>query len=55
MPIYPSQGDIMNEEQEEELCGYCAGSGEGQYDGSVCIICKGLGGAPMNLEDTYEG
>ncbi len=45
----------MNEEQEEGLCGYCNGSGEGPYDGAICVICRGLGGAPTNLEDAYEG
>jgi len=25
------------------LCSWCNGSGEGQYDGSRCQKCKGLG------------
>lgn len=24
-------------------CPYCGGSGEGRYDGSVCLHCHGLG------------
>ena len=25
------------------ICDTCSGSGEGQYDGSVCPVCKGMG------------
>ena len=25
------------------ICDACSGSGEGQHDGSVCPVCKGLG------------
>ena len=28
---------------EPGICEACSGSGEGQYDGSVCPVCKGLG------------
>lgn len=28
---------------EPELCGACNGSGEGQYDGTRCSYCGGLG------------
>ena len=27
----------------EEYCRFCAGSGEGQYDGTTCWHCKGRG------------
>lgn len=27
----------------EECCGYCDGSGEGRYDGTRCMTCKGKG------------
>jgi len=27
----------------EGLCGFCAGSGEGQYEGTTCSHCKGSG------------
>jgi len=37
---------IMN-----ELCNNCAGSGEGQYDGSTCIVCKGSGSVVMECTD----
>ena len=28
---------------EPGICDTCSGSGEGQYDGSVCPVCKGMG------------
>lgn len=28
---------------QETICQDCNGSGEGSYDGSTCIICKGKG------------
>ena len=27
------------------ICGWCAGSGEGPYDGTTCLHCKGTGAA----------
>jgi len=27
----------------EEICPACAGSGEGNYDGSICTLCHGEG------------
>lgn len=27
----------------DERCGYCDGSGEGRYDGTRCMNCKGKG------------
>lgn len=26
-----------------EICGTCNGSGEGFFDGSTCLVCKGKG------------
>lgn len=36
---------IVDEGKEEETgwCIQCSGSGEGQYDGSCCPVCKGKG------------
>ena len=28
---------------EDDICGQCNGSGEGQYDGTRCYRCKGRG------------
>ena len=30
-------------DEEEYICGWCNGSGEGLYDGSSCHHCKGSG------------
>ena len=37
------EGKLQEEEQEENICVVCNGSGEGSYDGSTCSNCKGLG------------
>lgn len=29
--------------EEDPLCGACAGSGEGMYDGTTCGTCRGTG------------
>jgi hypothetical protein len=31
------------DEDEEDICRVCNGSGEGMYDGSRCYACKGKG------------
>lgn len=31
------------DEEEEEICTSCNGSGEGQHDGTRCSCCKGRG------------
>lgn len=31
---------------EENYCSSCSGTGEGQYDGTRCWVCKGRGIAP---------
>ena len=31
------------EDDEDELCGHCNGSGEGMHDGAICSICGGSG------------
>lgn len=38
-----SQFNIREILDEPGICDACSGSGEGQYDGSVCPVCKGLG------------
>ena len=35
--------DDEGNEYEEVTCGHCSGSGEGMYDGTRCIYCKGSG------------
>ena len=42
--IYAVPDDGIYEcDSEPGICDACSGSGEGQYDGSVCPVCKGLG------------
>lgn len=33
----------MSLDDDDSLCPYCAGSGEGMHDGSTCHHCKGRG------------
>ncbi len=46
----------MNESEEEDrgYCPACAGSGEGQYDGTRCPDCKGRGELNLNEEEEQE-
>ena len=37
----------------DDICPSCCGSGEGQYDGTICHACKGRGVAP-DYESEYE-
>lgn len=32
-----------DEENYDDICGHCNGSGEGMYEGTSCIVCKGSG------------
>ena len=36
------------------LCGRCAGSGEGMYDGSTCSACGGSGGSGEERDEEAE-
>ena len=38
-----SLDDDADEEVEDTSCAFCAGTGEGQYDGQSCSYCKGKG------------
>lgn len=35
--------DEDEDEELEDMCSHCGGTGEGQYDGSRCSVCKGTG------------
>lgn len=35
--------DKIDEEEFQNLCTSCNGSGEGMWDGSTCSTCKGTG------------
>jgi DnaJ-class molecular chaperone len=45
-------GAAMNDDdQEDEFCSWCSGSGEGMYDGATCSKCHGSGVEPVENED----
>jgi hypothetical protein len=39
------------DDDEDEICSGCSGSGEGMYDGSTCYKCHGSGVEPGKRED----
>lgn len=43
------------DEDEEDLCGQCNGSGEGMYDGSTCRSCGGSGVGGGDYDDEPPG
>lgn len=48
---------VMEDEiEEDEICSWCSGSGEGMYDGSTCQKCKGSGVEPVEKDedDCYD-
>ena len=34
---------LEDEDDSDQICPHCNGSGEGQYDGTTCRFCKGKG------------
>ena len=41
------QEDRVEEEDDSEYdCPHCGGTGEGQYDGQTCSVCRGKGVCP---------
>lgn len=42
---------VEEEDDEDEICSWCNGSGEGMYDGSSCSKCKGSGCEPVEREE----
>lgn len=43
--------DIEDDEDEDEICSGCSGSGEGMWDGATCNKCHGSGVEPYDKED----
>ena len=35
--------ELKTKDHETSLCMNCSGSGEGQYEGTTCRVCKGKG------------
>lgn len=51
-----AMNDIEDDDydDDDELCDWCNGTGEGQYDGSSCRKCHGTGMMPReDLDDDY--
>jgi DnaJ-class molecular chaperone len=44
-PVEPDEDD------DDEICSGCSGSGEGMYDGSSCYKCHGSGVEPVEKDD----
>jgi DnaJ-class molecular chaperone len=46
----------MIEDDEDEICSACSGSGEGMWDGSTCYKCRGRGVEPPERmeDDDYD-
>jgi len=40
-----------DEDDDDEICSGCSGSGEGMYDGSSCRKCHGSGVEPVEKDD----
>ena len=50
------ENEVENEENADDTCHNCNGTGEGQYDGTSCRSCGGSGGnrgKPVD-DDDYE-
>jgi DnaJ-class molecular chaperone len=43
--------DAWMEDDEDEICSGCSGSGEGMHDGSNCYKCHGSGVEPRERQD----
>ena len=39
------------EDDEDDICSWCGGCGEGMYDGAACGKCKGTGVEPAERDD----
>ena len=54
MNDYEEPDEYIEEDDEDEICSWCSGSGEGMYDGSTCRKCHGSGVEPREKnEDDY--
>ena len=42
------------DDEDDDTCGHCAGTGEGMHDGSRCIVCGGKGYVRNFDPDDYD-
>lgn len=55
MNDYEEPEEKLEEDDEDEICHRCSGSGEGMWDGSCCSHCRGCGVEPVEKgDDDYE-
>lgn len=47
---------MEDDDDEDEICSWCSGSGEGMHDGSTCGKCHGTGIEPAEKDedDCYD-
>jgi DnaJ-class molecular chaperone len=51
--VMEEEPEDIEEDDEDEICSWCSGSGEGMYDGSTCNKCHGSGVEPREKDDDY--
>jgi len=49
--VYMDTENEHDEDDEDEICSWCSGSGEGMHDGASCRKCHGTGIEPVERED----
>lgn len=55
MNDYEEPDEYIEEDDEDEICSWCSGSGEGMYDGAACGKCHGSGVELQEKgDDDYE-
>ena len=51
--VMEDEPEDIEEDDEEQVCSWCGGCGEGMYDGAACKKCKGSGVEPREKDDDY--
>jgi len=58
--VYMIEGKVViryvqqEEDDEDNMCSHCNGTGEGMYDGSRCSVCGGSGEGDYDYEPDYD-
>ncbi len=45
--------EVIEQEEDENLCSMCNGSGEGMWDGSRCSSCNGSGEVKPKMDESW--